>query len=441
MSMTRRARTAAVLKVALTASAGATIEWYDFFIYGTAAALVFPTLFFPADIPPLAAQMAAFSTFAVGFIARPVGGVVFGHLGDVFGRKRALVLALTLMGLSTAAIGLLPSYALAGAAAPVLLVILRFAQGLAVGGQWGGAALLAIENAPPSRRGFYGSFAQIGVPLGVVLANVVFLIVNAVLSPDGFLAWGWRIPFLASLVLVGIGAYVQFQLEETAEFDEARSETKTADAPRRRSPIVSVVLSHPAEILLAGGAFVANNTCFYVAITYAVAYGTATLHLSRDLMLGSVMVGSVIMTPALIACGWISDHWGRRPPFMAGAALTGLWAFAFFPLLESGAPWAVALAVTVELVLISLMYGPQAALFAELFPVEVRYSGASLGYQLGSVVGGGFAPIIATALFARFGSSDAIAVYLFVMCVVSLACTVALSLRARAARRAGAEAV
>lgn len=428
------ARTKGVVKVALTAAAGATIEWYDFFIYGTAAALVFPTLFFPADIPPLAAQMAAFSTFAVGFIARPVGGVVFGHLGDLFGRKRALVGALILMGVSTAAIGLLPSYALAGVAAPLMLVVLRFAQGLAVGGQWGGAALLAIESAPESRRGFYGSFVQVGVPLGVVLANVVFLVVNAAIAPEAFLAWGWRVPFLLSLALVGIGIYVQFHLEESTDFDKARA--KAADAPARRSPIISVIRSHPAEILLAGGAFVANNTCFYIAITYAVAYGTSTLQLSKNLMLGAVMIGSVVMTPALMACGWISDHWGRRPPFIAGAALTGLWAFAFFPLLESGAPGAIILAVTVELVLISLMYGPQAALFAELFPVEVRYSGASLGYQLGSVVGGGFAPIIATALFAQFGSSTPIAIYLFAMCAVSLACTVVLSLRARAARRA-----
>jgi len=421
-----------IYKVALTAAASATIEWYDFFIYGTAAALVFPKLFFPADIPPLAAQIAAFSTFAVGFIARPVGGVVFGHLGDRFGRKRALVAALVIMGLATAAIGLLPSYAQAGALAPLLLVLLRFVQGLAVGGQWGGAALLAIESAPASRRGFYGSFVQVGVPLGVLLANVVFLWIGAAVAPEAFLTWGWRVPFLVSLALVGIGIYVQLHLEESTEFHQARGLTDAPTAPAR-SPIISVLLSHPKEILLAGGAFVANNTCFYVAITYVVAYGTSTLQLSRTLMLGSVMIGSCVMVPALILCGWISDHWGRRPPFMLGAALTGLWAFAFFPLIETGAPWAVALAVTVELVLISLMYGPQAALFAELFPVEVRYSGATLGYQLGSVLGGGFAPIVATALFARFETSAAIAVYLFAMCAISLACTVLLSVRARAA--------
>lgn len=424
-----------IFRIALTASAGATIEWYDFFIYGTAAALVFPKLFFPADIPPLAAQMAAFSTFAVGFIARPVGGAVFGHLGDLFGRKKALVTALMMMGLATAAIGLLPSYAYAGPLAPVLLVALRFIQGLAVGGQWGGAALLAIESAPPSRRGFYGSFVQVGVPLGVLLANVVFLAVGAVVAPDAFLAWGWRIPFLVSLALVGIGIYVQLNLEESVEFDAARA--VGPDAPKARSPILSVLASHPKEILLAGGAFVANNTCFYIAITYVVAYGTATLELPRSLMLTSVMIGSCVMAPALILCGWLSDHWGRRPPFMWGAALTGLWAFAFFPLIETGEPWAIALSVSVELVLISLMYGPQAALFAELFPVEVRYSGATLGYQIGSVLGGGFAPIVATALFARFQSSGAIAAYLFVMCAISLACTAMLSARARASATIG----
>jgi metabolite-proton symporter len=423
-----------IMKVALTASAGATIEWYDFFIYGTAAALVFPKLFFAADLPPLVAQIAAFSTFAVGFIARPVGGVFFGHFGDRYGRKRALVTALFLMGVATAAIGLLPTYAQVGALAPVLLVALRFIQGFAVGGQWGGAALLAIESAPASRRGFYGSFVQIGVPLGVLLANVVFLAIGGLIAPEAFLTWGWRIPFLISLVLVGIGIYVQIHIEESVEFNAATGVLALDAKPAKtRSPIIAVLFSHPKEILLAGGAFVANNTCFYIAITYVVAYGTATLGVSRNVMLASVMIASLAMAPALLACGWLSDRWGRRPPFLLGAALTGLWAFAFFPLIETGEPWAIALSITVELVLLSLMYGPQAALFAELFPVEVRYSGASLGYQLGSVLGGGFAPIIATALFARFNASGPIAIYLFVMCAISLACTVILSLRARAA--------
>ncbi len=409
-------------KVALTAAAGAAIEWYDFFIYGTAAALVFPTLFFPADLPPLVAQIAAFSTFAVGFVARPVGGVLFGHFGDLFGRRRALALALVLMGLSTAIIGLLPSYAQAGTLAPILLVILRFAQGLAVGGQWGGAALLAIESAPPGRRGLYGSFVQIGVPLGVVLANSAFLVIAMVMPPEDFQAWGWRVPFLLSLALVAIGLYVQFRLEESVEFEAAEAVPQA----RRRSPIIAVVLGHPRQILLAGGAFIANNTCFYVTITYAVAYGTTTLGISKNVMLSSVMIASLAMIPVLILCGLLSDHVGRLRPFMLGAVLAGLWAFAFFPLIETGSAWAILLSITVQLGFLSLMYGPQAALFAELFPVEVRYSGASLGYQLGAVLGGGLAPIIATALQARFESSSAIAVYLFAMCAVSLLSTIAL---------------
>ena len=417
-------------KIALTAAAGAAIEWYDFFIYGTAAALVFPTLFFASDMPPFAAQIAAFSTFAVGFIARPFGGIVFGHFGDLVGRKRALVVALLLMGVSTAVIGLLPTYQSVGWLAPLLLVALRFLQGLAVGGQWGGAALLAIESAPPSKQGLYGSFVQIGVPLGVLLANVVFFAIGTMLPDDQFLAWGWRIPFLLSVVLVGIGIYVQTSLEESAEFEAVEAAaTEQVAAPKRKSPILEVLRSHPREILLAGGAFIANNVCFYIVITYAVSYGTATLGLSKNLMLSGVMIGSLLMTPVLLACGAASDRWGRRPPFLLGAVLSAVWAFAFFPLIETGSFAAIVVAITIELAFLSLMYGPQAALFAELFPVEVRYSGASLGYQFGSVVGGGFAPIIATALFARFETSMAIAWYLAAVCEISFVSVVLLGNR------------
>jgi metabolite-proton symporter len=423
--MRRPATGQSIIKIAVTASAGAAIEWYDFFIYGTAAALVFPKLFFPADLPPFVAQIAAFSTFAVGFLARPLGGLVFGHFGDLFGRKRALSVALLIMGAATTGVGLLPTYATAGVLAPLLLVVLRFVQGLAVGGQWGGAALLAIESAPPGKRGFYGSFVQIGVPLGVVLANVVFLLAGVLLPSESFLAWGWRVPFLLSVALVAIGIYVQLVLEEPKAFEQAR-----AKAPPKASPLIQVLKDHRADVLLAGGAFIANNTCFYVAITYAVAYGASTVGIPKETMLAAVMIGSVVMAPALIVCGALSDRIGRRGIFMLGAVLSGLWAFAIFPLIETGSPVAITAAIGVELVLISLMYGPQAALFAELFPVEVRYSGASLGYQIGSVFGGGFAPIIATALFERFRSSEPISIYLAAMCAVSLVCTAILARRA-----------
>jgi metabolite-proton symporter len=405
------------IKVVAMASAGAAVEWYDFFIYGTAAALVFPKLFFPPDLPQFVAQIAAFSTFAVGFIARPIGGVLFGHFGDLHGRKRALVLAMMMMGLATTLIGLLPSYATAGSFAPLLLVLLRFAQGLAVGGQWGGAALLAIESAPANRRGFYSSFVQVGVPLGVVLANAVFLVTSTLIDSDSFVIWGWRVGFLISVGLVVIGLYIHWNV---AEPDGDAATVKESEPATKRSPLVTVLREHSREVLLAGGAFVANNVSFYVAITYAVAYGTATIGIAREVLLFAVMVGSVAMIPALILSGALSDRFGRRGIFLLGAVLSGLWAFAVFPLIDSGAPFAVTMAITVALFFVSLMYGPQAALFAELFPKNVRYSGASLGYQIGSVVGGGFAPIIATALFARYRSSEAISIYLCAMCGVSL---------------------
>ena len=425
MARARSSSGASIIKTAVTASAGAAIEWYDFFIYGTAAALVFPKLFFPPDLPPLVAQIAAFSTFAVGFLARPIGGLLFGHFGDLYGRKRVLAVALLVMGAATTCVGLLPTYASVGVLAPLLLVALRFIQGLAVGGQWGGAALLAIESAPEDRRGFYGSFVQIGVPLGVVLANLVFLVVGKVVSPELFQAWGWRIPFLLSVALVLIGIYVHWALEEPEVFEASKAEQPVAKA----SPLGRILREHKADVLLAGGAFIANNTCFYIAITYAVAYGATVVGTAKETMLEAVTIASLAMIPALIACGAASDRLGRRGLFMLGAVLCGGWGFAMFPLIDTGAVLPIILAIGVALVLISLMYGPQAALFAELFPVEIRYSGASLGYQIGTVFGGGFAPIIATALFARFHNSLAIAIYLAAACLVSLVCTALLARR------------
>jgi len=424
-SATATASGNAVLKTAITVAAGSTTEWYDFFVYSTAAALVFPRLFFPHDLSPFVAQIAAFSTFAVGFISRPFGGLLFGHFGDLFGRKIALVVALVSMGLGTALIGLLPTYATAGATAPLLLVLLRFIQGLALGGQWGGATLLAVESAPPRLRGYYGSFVQTGVPIGVVLANVVFIVAGAVMSPSAFESWGWRVPFLFSIVLVIIGFYIQFRLEESLEFRETRKErAKPAKAPR--SPVFQAVLQHPGHIVLAGGAFIANCVCFYIAISYSMAYGTATLHISKFVILAAVMISNFLMMPILVFSGWLSDLFGRLGIFLIGAVLTGLWAFEFFPLLETGSTWLIIADITIEMGVISLMYGPQAALFAELFPVELRYSGASIGYQLGAVVGGGFAPIIATALYEQYQTSFAVACYMAAMCAVTFVCTLIL---------------
>lgn len=413
-------------RTAIMASAGAAVEWYDFFIYGTAAALVFPHLFFPADLPPFIALIASFSTFAVGFIARPLGGILFGHYGDTHGRKKALVAAMWIMGLSTTLIGLLPAYETIGFLAPLLLVVCRFAQGLAVGGQWGGAALLAIESAPPEKRGFYGSFVQVGVPLGVVLANSVFLLVSAFTDDRQFNAWGWRIGFIASFLLIWIGWLINSHVEEP---EDAAGADSAGAAPGNRSPVLHAALSHWREVLLAGGAFVANNTCFYVAITYIVAYGTSSAGIAQDVLLSAVMVGSLLMIPALFLSGAISDRYGRCGIFLLGAALSGIWGFVIFPLVEAGSILSVHIAIAIQLLLVSLMYGPQAALFAELFPKSVRYSGASLGYQIGAVVGGGFAPIVSTALYAQYQSSSAISAYLLAMCAVSFVSILLLGLR------------
>jgi MFS family permease len=367
----------------------------------------------------------------VGFIARPFGGVIFGHFGDLLGRKRALLIALLTMGLATTAIGLLPSYATAGVWSPLMLVALRFIQGIAVGGQWGGAALLAIESAPKGRSGYYGSFVQIGVPLGVVLANLVFFLMVAAFPESSLQTWGWRVPFLLSIVLVFIGIYIQVRLEESAEFKRALGAAPQGAEQARRSPILRVLAQHPAKVLLAGGAFIASNTCFYVAIAYAVAYGDTILHIPRNVLLACVVAASVAMVPGLLFFGSLSDRLGRRKLFMTGAALSGVWAFAFFPLLETGAYASILAALTIQMLCLSVMYGPQAALFAELFPVELRYSGASLGYQLGAVIGGGFAPLVATALYAHFTSTIPISIFLFVVCLVSLLCTHSLTRSAR----------
>ena len=401
-------------RLACTGLAGTSVEWYDFFLYGTAAALVFPTVFFPKDLPPVVALLASFSTFAVGFVARPIGAVIFGHFGDRAGRKSALVAALILMGIASTLIGLLPPYRTVGILAPVSLIVLRFAQGLAIGGQWGGAVLLITESAPAGRRGFYSSFAQAGVQVGVVLANGAFLLVAASDSNDAFLSWVWRIPFIASLALVGLGLLVQLTIEETAAF--------RALPAHRRSPVIEALRLHPRNILLAAGTFIGTNTVFYILITFVVAYGSsaAGLNLPRAMMLSAVLISSVVTIPALIFFGALSDRYGRRHIFMAGAALEAIWLFALFPLIETRSFACITLAVVIGQLLNAMMYGPQAALFAELFTTRVRYSGASLGYQLGSVFGGALAPVIATTLLARYHSSVGISVYVAVACVISL---------------------
>jgi MFS family permease len=393
-------------KVALTALAGTSIEWYDFFLYGAAAALIFPTAFF-GEATPSTALILSLLTFAAGFIARPIGGIIFGHYGDRVGRKKTLVMALILMGVSSTLIGLLPTYAMIGITAPILLTSLRFAQGLAIGGQWGGAMLLVTESAPSNQRGYYGAFAQAGAPVGVILANLAFITTSALVSEESFYSWGWRIPFLASAILIGISMYIQLNLEDTKAFKELQalreSQQDDNEEAIRRSPILEAIQKYPKRIALAAGAFLSIQVTFYILIAFLLAYGVASADITRDDMLAAVLIASAIMVPVQFMFSSYSDRHGRKGVFMAGAILTGLWAFAIFPLVDTGNFCLIVLAITGGLIFVSMMYGPQAAFFTELFSTEVRYSGATLGYQFGAILGGAFAPTIAALLWKDYG--------------------------------------
>ena len=389
-------------KVALTALAGTSIEWYDFFLYGAAAALIFPTAFF-GEVPETTALILSLLTFAAGFIARPIGGIIFGHFGDRVGRKKTLIAALMLMGISSTLIGLLPTYAMIGVTAPILLTLLRFAQGLAIGGQWGGAMLLVTESAPSNQRGYYGAFAQAGAPIGVILANLALIVTSALVSEEFFNSWGWRIPFLASAVLILISMYIQLNLEDTKAFKAlATNSDNSSNEKVKSSPVVEAIRRYPKRIMLAAGAFLSVQVTFYILIAFMLAYGVSSANMERDDMLTAVLIGCAIMVPLQFMFSSYSDRNGRKGIFMLGAILSGIWAFAIFPLVDTGNFWLIVLALTFGLIFLAMMYGPQAAFFTELFSTEVRYSGATLGYQFGAIVGGAFAPTIAVKLWSDF---------------------------------------
>ena len=395
-------KTSDMRKVALTALAGTSIEWYDFFLYGAAAALIFPTAFF-GEIPETTALILSLLTFAAGFIARPIGGIIFGHFGDRAGRKKTLIAALMLMGISSTLIGLLPTYAMIGVTAPILLTLLRFAQGLAIGGQWGGAMLLVTESAPSNQRGYYGAFAQAGAPIGVILANLALIVTSALVSEEFFNTWGWRIPFLASAVLILISMYIQLNLEDTKAFKAlATNSDNSSNEKVKSSPVVEAIRRYPKRIMLAAGAFLSVQVTFYILIAFMLAYGVSSANMERDDMLIAVLIGCAIMVPLQFMFSSYSDRNGRKGIFMLGAILSGIWAFAIFPLVDTGNFWLIVLALTFGLIFLAMMYGPQAAFFTELFSTEVRYSGATLGYQFGAIVGGAFAPTIAVKLWTDF---------------------------------------
>ena len=399
--------------VALASFAGTTIEWYDFFLYGTAAALVFNKVFFPT-FAPLSGTLAAYGTYAVGFVARPLGGIVIGHFGDRIGRKSMLVLTLVLMGTATFLIGLLPTYNQIGMWAAVILVALRIVQGFGVGGEWGGAVLMAVEHAPPGARGFYGSWPQMGVPVGLLLSTAVFSFFTR-LPQDQFLSWGWRVPFLLSIVLVGVGLYIRLSILETPAFarlKESRGEV--------RQPILEVLRHYPKQILLAAGARVAENGSFYIYSVFSLTYATQYAGFDRTVVLNAILIASAFDAIAIPLYGALSDRVGRRPVYMFGAVMTALFAFPFFWLIGSGQTWGLVLAMLGSFVLShAAMYAPQAAFLSELFGTRVRYSGASLGSQLASVVAGGLAPLIATALMAQYGP-PAVALYVASMAAVTI---------------------
>ncbi|WP_445521108.1 MFS transporter [Streptomyces sp. NEAU-174] len=407
------------------------VEYFDFFVYATAAAIYLGPLFF-SQLGDTAATLASFSTFAVGFVARPVGGAVAGNFGDRYGRKPVLVTSTVVMGVATFLMGLLPTAATIGWSAAMLLVLLRLLQGFALGGQWGGASLLLTESAPPGRRGFFGSFVQVGSQLGLMSGISAFLVLSFVFSDEQMLAWGWRIPFLSGLAMVGIGLYIHRAVEDTPKFKQlqaARPEPNMAEQP----PLAKVLREHWRTILLAGGAFVLPNAVAFIVVSGVLDYGVRSLHLARSPLLGVILAGCVAPLFFLPYFAHLSDRLGRPRLFIIGAVGMVLWGWPMFAMIDAGNLWLIFVALFLCFTIHSLMFGPQVALYSELFSTEVRFSGASLGYQVGSVFGGGLAPLITAALLDSTKASWSVAAYMTVLGMISLLSIMVLRRRANSA--------
>lgn len=405
-----------MVRAVVASAVGTTIEWYDFFLYGVAAALVFPKYFFPAS-DPFTGTLLSFSTYFVGFIARPFGAAFFGHYGDRIGRKAALIATLLLMGVATMGIGFVPGYDRIGIWGAVLLVFGRVLQGIGVGGEWGGSVLMAGEWTNPKRRGFTTSWAQFGAPAGMVLANGALAIMTATTSEANFLSWGWRVPFLLSFLLVFVGLYIRVGILETPVFARLKAEGRV-----ERAPVVEVLRRNWREVVLTALLRTGQQTPFYIFTTYVLSYGTQVLKLSRGFVLRLVMLAAMISLVTIPLFGHLSDRFGRRRITAIGCVLMTVFPFLYFGMLDSGVTALVAVAIVVALPIHDLQYGPQAAFIAESFPGSLRYSGASLGYQLASITAGGPAPIIALYLFATFKTSMAVAAYVSVSALISLGC-------------------
>lgn len=413
------------LRRVVTASmAGTVVEWYEFFLYATAATLVFGPIMFPPSDDPYAGIIAAFVTYAVGFVARPLGGIVFGHFGDKYGRKKLLQVAIILVGVATFLMGCLPTFQQVGYLAPVLLVLLRFAQGFAVGGEWGGGVLLVAEHSPNKSRGFWASFPQAAVPIGNLIATVVLLVLSRSLSQEAFLSWGWRVAFWLSVVIVAVGYYIRTKITDAPIFLESQKEV--AEEEHARYGVLEVLKRYPRGVITAMGLRFAENIMYYLVVTFSITYLKIALEMDTSAILGMIAIAHVVHMIVIPLVGGLADRLGRKPVYAIGAIAAAGWGFVAFPMFNTKDPVTIILAICLGLVIHSFMYAPQPAIMSEMFPTRMRYSGVSLGYQVTSIFAGSLAPIVATEILSRTGNWVGIAIYLAGAAAITLIAVISL---------------